>query len=202
MIRINLVGGPRQASVPKTPLGATQKITIGCTLILVLAVGFIGWRYWTIARDSNQLDRDIAEAQQETTRLHAIIRQVQQFELRKTQLQQRVTLIEQLRKAQTGPVHILDQVSRSLPPAVWLTSLKQKEADVLVDGNASNLTSLADLVANLERSGYFARPIEIISTTTETPQQAPGELIKFSIKARYQPAGEATPPAATAKAGG
>ena len=50
---------------------------------------------------------------------------MQQFEQRKAQLQQRVALIEQLRKSQTGPVHMLDQISRALPPMLWLTELKQ-----------------------------------------------------------------------------
>ena len=54
--------------------------------------------------------------------------QVQQFEQRKAQLQQRVALIEQLRKDQTGPVHMLDQISRALPPMLWLTELKQGAA--------------------------------------------------------------------------
>ena len=39
--------------------------------------------------------------------------QVQKFETRKAQLQQRVTLIEQLRRGQTGPVHVLDEVSKA-----------------------------------------------------------------------------------------
>ena len=34
-------------------------------------------------------------------------------------------LIEQLRKDQTGPVHMLDQISRALPPMLWLTEMKQ-----------------------------------------------------------------------------
>ena len=38
-------------------------------------------------------------------------------------------LIEQLRNGQTGPVHMLDQISRALPPMLWLTELKQAGAD-------------------------------------------------------------------------
>ena len=90
---------------------------------------FIGWRYWTVNHDSAELDKEIAAAQQETTRLHSVIEQVQQFEQRKAQLQQRVVLIEQLRKGQTGPVHMLDQISRALPPMLWLTEVKQTGAD-------------------------------------------------------------------------
>ena len=73
-----------------------QKLTIGCSLILILAASFCGWRYWTVTRESSQLDTEIAAAQQETGRLRSIIVQVQQFEQRKAQLQQRVVLIEQL----------------------------------------------------------------------------------------------------------
>ena len=71
MIRINLLAAERDKSKKKAAgLGTTgQKITVGCSLILILAVMFIGWRYWAITRDSNQLDAEIAAAQQETTRL-------------------------------------------------------------------------------------------------------------------------------------
>ena len=72
-----------------------------------------GHRLALLARagDGQRTEADITAAQQETQRLHSVIMQVQQFEQRKTQLQQRVTLIEQLRKEQIGPVHMLDQIS-------------------------------------------------------------------------------------------
>ena len=142
----------------------------------------------SLTKDSKQIDDDLAAAQQETTRLHSIILQVQQFEQRKAQLQQRVQLIEQLRKGQTEPVHMLDQVSRALPPMLWLTELKQTGNDVVIDGRCMVLTSLSDFVTNLEASGYFKKSIEIVSTQAE-PSAAAGDLIKFSIKAQFQPKG-------------
>ena len=135
----------------------------------------------------------ITSAQQETTRLHSVILQVQQFEQRKAQLQQRVVLIEQLRKSQTGPVHMLDQISRALPPMFWLTELKQVGADVVIDGRCTALTALSDFVATLERSGYFKKSVEIVSTQTESIPQPPGELIKFSVKAQFVQPGAAAP---------
>ncbi len=203
MIRINLLAVDRDKKKKKAvTLQAGQKLTIGCSLILILAVLFIGWRYWALARESSQLDVDIAAAQQETTRLHSIIQQVQQFEQRKAQLQQRVVLIEQLRKGQSGPVHMLDQISRALPPMLWLTELKQVgPSDVVIDGKATTLTGLSDFVSNLEASGYFKRSIEIVSTNTETVAQPASELVKFSIKATFQQPGETQPPAVGAKPG-
>jgi type IV pilus assembly protein PilN len=205
MIRINLLAAEREKSKKKAvTLGtATQKLTIGCSLILILAVVFVGWRYWALSRASNQLDAEISAAQQETVRLHSVIQQVQQFEQRKAQLQQRVVLIEQLRKGQTGPVHMLDQVSRALPQMLWLTELKQTGAEVQIEGKSTTLTGLSEFVANLEASGYFKRSIEIVDTKTEQATKPATELIRFTIKATFQEPGDAAKPAVPgAKAGG
>jgi type IV pilus assembly protein PilN len=203
MIRINLLAAEREKTKKKAvTLGtATQKLTIGCSLILILAVLFVGWRYWTLTHASTQLDAEIAAAQQETVRLHSVIQQVQQFEQRKAQLQQRVVLIEQLRKGQTGPVHMLDQVSRALPQMLWLTELKQNGAEVQIEGKSTTLTGLSEFVSNLEASGYFKRSIEIVDTKTEQVTKPASELIRFTIKATFQEPGEAGK-AAAAKAGG
>ena len=203
MIRINLLAAEKDRGKKKAvTLGTTgQKLTIGCSLILVLAAVFIGWRYWAVTRDSAELDKEIAAAQQETTRLHTIIQQVQQFEQRKAQLQQRVVLIEQLRKGQTGPVHMLDQISRALPSMLWLTEVKQTGTDIVIDGKCMSPIGVSDFVANLEASGYFKRSIEIVSTTSETMPQPPGELIKFCIRAVFQQPGDAKPAVAPAAAG-
>ena len=128
-------------------------------------------------------------AQNEAARLRTIIAQVRQFEQRSAQLQQRVSLIEQLRRDQTGPVHMLDQISQALPPMLWLTTLKQgtNPDEVMIEGRSTTLTGLSDFVANLEQSGYFRKSVEIVSSQSEAqgPTQR-GELIKFSIKGIFQ----------------
>jgi len=192
MIRINLLAPSERVVAKKKGVGiqlAGQKLTIACSVILVLTVLLIGWRYWTLTRTSSELDSEIAAAQEETARLHSVIQQVQQFEQRRAQLQQRVVLIEQLRKGQTGPVHMLDQVSRALPGMLWLTELKQNEkvpGEVVIDGRCTTLTGLSDFVSNLEASGYFKKSIEIVSTLAEPMSQPPGQLIRFSIRAQFQ----------------
>jgi type IV pilus assembly protein PilN len=203
MIKINLLAADRPKAKKKVVFQFAQKLTLVCTLILVVSGLFIGWRYLSLLRQSSRVDDEIASAQKETARLHSIIQQVQQFEQRKAQLQQRVALIEQLRKEQTGPVHMLDQISRALPPMLWLTELRQTETsnEVLIDGRATTLTGLSDFVVNLEASGYFRRSVEIVNTTASPMAQPPGELITFTIRAQFVPPGQpATAPAAKAKA--
>ncbi|HEX4347616.1 MAG TPA: PilN domain-containing protein [Vicinamibacterales bacterium] len=197
MIRINLLGVERAKVKKRVAFQVGQKLTLACSLILIVTALFLGWRFWTVSRESAKLDADIAQAQSETSRLHSIITQVQQYEQRRAQLQQRVTLIEQLRKEQTGPVHMLDQISRALPSMVWLTDLKQTGTpnEVEIDGRCINETMVSDFVANLEGSGYFKRSIDVTNTTTESTPQPPGTVVKFALKATFQPPDAAKPAA-------
>ena len=129
---------------------------------------------------------------------------MQQFEQRKAQLQQRVVLIEQLRKGQTGPVHMLDQISRALPPMLWLTELKQTPTgtDVVIDGKCTTLTGLSDFVSNLEASGYFKRSIEIVRhDDRDWRGRRRANSSSSRIKAIFQQPGDAQARAG-AKAGG
>jgi len=201
MIRINLLTVERAAKKKAGGLqGASQKVTMACGLILLLTLAFLGWRYWSLTKQSSSIDAELTAAEQEKIRINSIIQQVQQFDQRKAQLQQRVSLIEELRKGQSGPVHMLDQISRALPPMLWLTELKQNDKlpnEITIDGRCTSQTSVSDFVSNLEASGFFKKSIDIISSTTEPLPTPPGELVKFTIKAQFQP----PPPPPVAKLG-
>jgi type IV pilus assembly protein PilN len=200
MIKINLLSAERKSVKKKLPFDLSQKLTLACGLILVGAVLLVGWRYWSLNREATRLTTGIASAEKELEGLRSTIAQVQQYEQRKTVIQQRVALIEKLRKEQTGPVHMLDQISRSMPSMLWLTDLKQTliADEVIIAGRCTTLTGLSDFVANLEQSGYFKRSVEIVSSTAEAAAATtPGELIKFEIKAVFQQPGHpaVVPPA-------
>ena len=196
MIRINLLGQPqeRQRTKRRTAVVTTesgQKIAVACSLVLVLAGLGVAWWYWSIYQEGTRLAEEITAAEQETARLRSLIVQVQQFEAQRAQLQQRVTLIEQLRRGQSGPVHLLDEVSRSLPDTLWLVQLEQKGAEVVIDGQCSTLTALSDFVDNLAGSGWFKRPVEIVDSQVERAAGANAELIRFTVKAQFTPPGGA-----------
>lgn len=188
MIRVNLLVGERKPARKKLAFGQAQRVTAGCALILIATVSAIGYRYWTLDRESTQLTQELTAAQEETTRLHSVIAQMQQFEQRKAQLQQRVTLIEQLRADQTGPVHMLDQISLALPATLWLVDMRQAGGpnEVLIEGRSLSLNGLSDFISNLEQSGYFQRSVEIVSSTTDMGGGPQGEVIRFQIKAVFK----------------
>jgi type IV pilus assembly protein PilN len=126
---------------------------------------------------------------------------VQKFESRKAQLQQRVSLIEQLRRGQSGPVHVLDEVSKAIPERLWLTDMGQKGDVFIFGGMTTSLTGLTDFVSNLEGSAWFAKPVDIIDSQVE-PNAKSGDIYKFSIKATFKnPDAPAAPVAAGLQGG-
>lgn len=103
MIRINLLGVERTRTRKAIAFDIGQQLTLAASLILLSAALGIGWWYWTLSQSSAQLDTDLAGARQEATRLRTLLTEVGQFEAQRQQLQQRVTLISELRSGQKHP---------------------------------------------------------------------------------------------------
>ena len=141
-----------------------------------------------------------------TVREIEVLREVADFEARRATLQQRVALIDELRRGQSAPVHMVDQISRALPEMTWLTSMKQDGYDVTIEGRCLNLTALSDFIGNLEASRYFKRPVEIIDSAVVPGAQQQGtqttpDLIRFVVKGTFQMAGIDAKPATPRPAG-
>jgi type IV pilus assembly protein PilN len=184
MIRINLLAVER-AKAKKTrsfTISPAHRVTIGASLILIATVLGIGWWFMSLRQQSTQIDSDLVRAESEALQLRTVLAQVQKFEARKAQLTQRVTLIEQLRRGQNAPVHVLDEVSKSLPERVWLSEMKQTGADFTLSGFAVSLPSLSDFVANLEATKWFIKPVELLDSQVQ-PDAKAGDLVRFSLRA-------------------
>jgi type IV pilus assembly protein PilN len=196
MIRINLLQVERTAKPKRGSAlqfgSLAQKMPLISSLILVAALVYVGYGAWSLYVRDQQLDAELTQARQDEARLAPVLKQVEEFEARQKQLQQRVTLIEELRRGQAVPVHLLDKISRSMPDRLWLTDMKETGDSVQLDGQTSTLTSLADFVGNLENSGYFVRPVEIISSDEQkgVTGQNGVTLIRFSMRATFAMPGQ------------
>jgi type IV pilus assembly protein PilN len=201
MIRINLLAVERARGKRGALIPVAHRVTIAASLILVATALVIGWWYWSLRQTSLALDEEIAQGDAETLQLRSVLAQVQKFEARRAQLQQRVSLIEQLRRGQTGPVHVLDEISRAMPDRLWLTELSQKEDEFKIDGMTTSLQELSTFVANLEASRWFSKPVDIVDSQSQSEKET--ELFKFTVKARFKdPETPAGPAAGRGRAGG
>ena len=189
MIRINLLAAERDrnkrrpAAATTGPEATQQRVTLLCSLILVLTGLGIGWWYWSLKVQSDRIEEDIVTSQKETARLRTLIQQVQTNDARRAQLQERVGLIEELSKGREGAVRMLDEISRSLPDMLWLTEVKRQGSDLTITGRCTSLTALSDFVDNLKLGGFF-QPVEILDSQVDPAAPAAGGgLTRFSIKA-------------------
>ncbi len=198
MIRVNLLA-TEQARV-KTPafsgLSANKVHILGAIAVLA-ALAIAGYRHLDLQSQQTHADLQLQQAKAEEQRLKAVTEELARFETQTALLQQRVALIEQLRKGQRSPVTLLDQVSKGLPDRLWLTEMKQAGADVTLEGRTTTLTALSDLIGNLEASGAFRKPVEIVNSEVE--QNKDGDIVKFLVKAHF-PMGAIDTPAAAAPA--
>jgi len=179
MIRINLLAaerGPAQKKVKAAP-GAVQAylfLALFAGGALLACAGLYFYKSGVIAK----LDSDIVKAEERQRQLQAIKQQVDDLEKKRSTFQRKVDLIEQLKAEQSGPVHMLDEISKNLPDFVWLTTLDQSAAAISMNGQSNSLTSVADFILALQRSGWF--PTVDLAESRET-----NNLIDFSLRAQF-----------------
>ena len=162
MIRINLLQERKAPAPGKTKTSAGRSIpgAFQAYALLALFAGgafFVSAAWWWIQSSKiKELDRLIAADTKRQQDLMAIKKQVDEFQAKKTLLENKVTLIETLRIEQKGPVHMLDEISKALPDFVWLTTMDQNATGALkFNGEANGLTAVADFISALQRSGWF-----------------------------------------------
>ena len=199
MIRVNLIGVKKKAG----KAGSGRKIALPTSVmpfvlaLIVLGTGGFGyWWYSDLSAKSVEMDSRISSAQAQKAALDAVIKQNQVFESRKKTLENRIKVIESLKRNQVNPVLAMDVLSEALEKTqyVWLSQLDQTGAVLNMAGTGTSLDAISDFYTNLDHSGYF-RNIDL-ANATET--NAAGNYT-FSLKAEFSPP---KPAAAPAKTGG
>jgi type IV pilus assembly protein PilN len=197
MIRINLLAAERPSAKKKAVVSAGGPGGFQAYLFLILFAGGAllasAALWWLETAKLNDLDNKIAQARKRQAELQAIKVQVDQFLAKKRILDAKVRLIEQLKAQQSGPVHMLDEISKALPDFVWLTSLDQTGNTVKFGGESNGLTSVADFISNLQRSGWFPK-VDLVSAKEAT------NVVTFQLQAEFRALAPATAPVAAAAA--
>jgi Tfp pilus assembly protein PilN len=77
----------------------------------------------------------------------------------------RVDVIDSLRAGQAGPVNLLAMLGETVngTEAVWLKKMDDTGPSLSLEGTALGADAVANLMANLEKTGYF-KTVEIKET--------------------------------------
>jgi Tfp pilus assembly protein PilN len=74
-------------------------------------------------------------------------------------------VIDQLRAGQAGPVNLMAMMGETVnnTEAVWLSKMEDGGSNVSLEGTALSTDAVANLIANLQKTGFF-RAVEIKET--------------------------------------
>ncbi len=172
MIRINLLGSPKPkgkksagpaVSMPSFELGAWAGPLVQVAAVLAIA-GAVNFGYWyRLDREKKTIEAQTRAADQKNHELSDIKVRFLERQKQKDAYQRRVDVIDQLRKGQSnGTVNLLSMIGDTVngTEAVWLNNMTDQGAKVDLDGTALSADAVANLISNLQKTGFF-KNIEI-----------------------------------------
>lgn len=148
---------PRRG-LPRVSLGRDPWTTtlLAAAVIVPLAILVL----WLTQRaEARGLEDRLAEATADSARLADLRAISDSLTARQEMIRERVALIERLDGNRFVWPHLMDEISRALPPFAWLTTLQQRTRipalSVQIQGLAANPLTITEFVRNLQASEYI-----------------------------------------------
>ncbi len=173
MIRINLLEtskgkGKRGGSGPTMP--AMEMGDMGSpklkVLVVLLVAGALNFGYWyRLDQQSKSIAKQMAAAEQKNRELSDVKARYLERQRQADNYKRRVDVIDSLRAGQAGPVNLLAMLGETVngTEAVWLSKMDDTGASVNLEGTALSTDAVANLIANLQKTGFF-KTVEIKET--------------------------------------
>lgn len=160
MPRINLIPwreAERKRKRQEFGVGAVGSVIFAGLIALVInwqmqsAIDYQNERNQLLKNEIAQLDKQITE--------------ILDLEQQKQRLLARMQVIEQLERSRPEIVHVFDQLVRTLPDGIYLTSVKQTERRIQLKGIAQSSTRVASYMRNIDTSEWLTDPsLDILET--------------------------------------
>jgi len=184
MIRINLLSDPKPSKgrslrpALRMPGNVPQNLLM--VALVALSFVFVSWKWYSLKAEHSDLSDRIVKAEAEKKRLDEIIKKGDNYKAQRDLLSKKITLITQLKKNQSGPVHLLDEISRKLPDFLWLDTMSGAANNVTINGKATTYNAVSNFYNNLTGSKFFDQVV--LGPIASTPQG-----ITFSLTCKFVP---------------
>ncbi|MBI4537847.1 MAG: PilN domain-containing protein [candidate division NC10 bacterium] len=174
MIKINLL--PQEERKKTAPPSATPFL-IG--LGVAVLVGLMGYGWYWLSGEVEGVQKDIERTQAELKRVEDITKLVDKLQKDKKTVQDKLKTVETLVAAQSGPVRLLDVISRSLPGEVWLSGMVRAGKKLDISGFAFSPFSVATFMTNLSGAKELVNSVDLVVSEKAVVETVPVE--RFSL---------------------
>jgi type IV pilus assembly protein PilN len=151
MPRINLL--PWRAAERKQ---RQQQFAVAAAVAIAAAIAVTGLLYLMMSGwiDGQNEKNQLLKAEIET--LDQQIKEIEGLETQRNRLIARMEIIETLQRSRPEVVHLFDQMVRTLPDGVYLTSVRQTNRRLEIKGMAQSSTRVAEFMREIDKSEWLA----------------------------------------------
>ena len=151
MIKINLL--PFRATRQKEAI--KRQITFFC-LVVVLLLAALGFVFLQVNSRLNKVEKEKAQLLIDLQTYDKILKEIKENEKKIGEIQAKLSVIRELEKNKSGPVHLLDEIAMAVPKdKLYLTSLSETKGSLTLMGTAMDNETVALFMTNLEQSDYI-----------------------------------------------
>lgn len=182
MIKINLSTIKKGVKKSKKKVELQSQLIAAVVLVVLALAGVVyGWM-WLNSKVS-RLENEKVLANKELASLKEQVKVVENYERDKKNFEEKINIIEQLKRNQTGPVIMLDEISKNIPERVWLTKITESGGKINMEGNAISNTDLASFVNSLKSTKGFTN-IELTESKGATEANIP--IYTFKLQCDFK----------------
>ena len=190
MIRINLLGTPKPksrrggaaVSAPSIEIGSVGSPLVKVFVAVLIMAVVNGYFWYSYDKQAQDIAAKMKVAEQKNRELSDVKAKYLERQKQADNYKRRVDVIDQLRASQSGyPMNLLNTIGETVnsTEAVWLNTMKDQGANIAIDGTALSTDAVANLIANLQKTGYFSN-IEI-KETYQDEQVKEMQAFQFSL---------------------
>lgn len=162
MIKINLLLTRKE----KKKVGVRKEF-----VILILAVGLLlillAALNWKIEKEKEDMVAQISETKKEIARYKSLAVEVTKAKEAQKVLQDKLNIINSLRKGKETPVRVLDEISVDKPEKLQLELMKKEGSKLEIEGIALDDETIVQFMTNLKKSKLFKNVDLIVSEQIE-----------------------------------
>ncbi len=181
---------------------------LGLGVVGVLLFAGVGFAYWRVHSAHASTETRIEEARQDSTRFASTIELVDAMEARQDTIESKIQVIRGVDERRYVWPHIMDEISRAIPPYTWLTRVAASEVappppprtaadsaaareaaavprgpSFTLEGNTGSTQALTRFMKSLEASPFIRDVTLVTSEQTSTEGRT---YQRFTLEARYE----------------